>query len=151
MFFFHELYRHFKNEPDNKSYEFFRVVKDESSKVSAMGFEDIKNDYQSYWSLLKDARDGNVSTVILPNIMRNILEHYYSFVHKSDHLRKELTKLENEDEAFKPFYRYINRGSHSDAINLTDMGVMDGTKFLDKFKDVFVRTGFVEHYNAMMA
>ncbi len=54
-------------------------------------------------------------------------------------------------DAFKPFYRYINRGSHSDAINLTDMGVMDGTKFLDKFKDVFVRTGFVEDYDAMMA
>jgi len=150
MFFFHELYRHFKNEPDNKSYEFFRVIKDETSKVRSMSFDDIKNDYQSYWSILKDARDGNISPVILPNIMRNILEHYYSFVYKSDSLRKELIKLENEDEAFKPFYRYINRGSHSDAINLTDMGLVDGTKFLDKFKDVFARTGFIEHYDAMM-
>lgn len=150
MFFFHELYRHFKPQP-SKDYEFFRVVKDDSSKVRSMGFDDIKNDYQSYWSILKDARDGNVSPVILPNIMRNILEYYFSFVHKADSLHNELTSLEKEDEAFKPFYRYINRGSHSDAINLTDLGAIDGSKFLEKFKEVFFRTGFGEHYNAMMS
>jgi wobble nucleotide-excising tRNase len=149
MFFFHELYKNFCHKP-SKDYEFFRVVKDSVSKVSSMSFEDIKNDYQSYWSLLKDVKEGRVLPVILPNIMRNILEYYFSFVHKKDKLLESLEKLESDDEAFKPFYRYMARGSHSDATNLSDFGALDSSKFLEKFKDVFVRTGFGEHYDAMM-
>ena len=116
-----------------------------------MGFEDIKNDYQSYWSLLKDAKEGKIVPVILPNIMRNILEYYFSFVHQNDKLLGSLNKLESDDEAFKPFYRYMARGSHSDATNLSDFGAMDTSKFLEKFKDVFVKTGFGDHYDAMMS
>lgn len=149
MFFFHELYKNFGPKP-GKDYEFFRVVKDNVSKVSSMSFEDIKNDYQSYWSLLKDAKEGKILPVILPNIMRNILEYYFSFVHKKDKLLESLSELEAEDEAFKPFYRYMARGSHSDATNLSDFGALDSSKFLEKFKDVFVKTGFGEHYEAMM-
>jgi hypothetical protein len=43
-----------------------------------------------------------------------------------------------------------NRESHADAINITDFGEIDPERFLEKFRRVFEKTGFMEHYNNMM-
>ncbi|MDA5313555.1 hypothetical protein FG142_04610 [Vibrio cholerae] len=110
----------------------------------------IKNDYQSYWQIIKDAQNGTTNNIVLPNIMRNILEYYFSFVHKSDALKAALDELEETDGEFSPFFRFINRESHSDSVNITDLGEIDSDRFIAKFKDIFIRTNFVEHYNKMM-
>lgn len=44
----------------------------------------------------------------------------------------------------------MNRQSHSDAINILDFGDVDPMRFIEKFKLVFEKTGFIEHYNVMM-
>lgn len=112
---------------------------------------DIKNDYQSYWQIIKDAQNGNTKNIILPNIMRNILEYYFSFVHKTDALKTALDELEEIDAEFSPFFRFINRESHSDSVNINDLGEIDPDRFIIKFKEVFIKTDFEEHYNKMMA
>ena len=90
---------------------------------------------------------------MLPNAMRNILEHYFTFIHKKDALKKaleELGELGESSSEFKPLFRYINRGSHSDSININDFEGIDVEKYIKKFKQVFENTGYSEHYYQMM-
>lgn len=149
LFFFHEL---LKNAPrgEVKKYQCFRVVKTDFSDVALMDSDEVQNDYQGYWQVLKDARGGKVSPTVLPNIMRNILEHYFGFILKQDDLLGTLAKLEHEDAEFKPLFRYINRGSHADSINITDFGGIDSSRLISKFELIFERSGFPEHYRKMM-
>jgi len=153
LYFLHEMIKYLPSNKDDfeKKCNLFRVTKNTTSNIIPMQKSDIQNDYQSYWQVVKDAKEGNVNKVVLPNMMRNILEYYFSFIHKTDALNKALEDLEESDIEFKPFYRFINRESHSDSVNINDLGEIDSTRFIDKFKDVFVRTKFEEHYEKMMA
>jgi wobble nucleotide-excising tRNase len=152
LYFFHEMLKSAPRREStfNNRYSLFRVTKDQNSQVTPLGKNEIQNDYQSYWHFIKDAKNGNPNNAILPNMMRNILEYYFSFIHKSDDLSDKLVELESEDTEFKPLYRYINRESHSDSINILDFGEVDPIRFIDKFKLIFERTGFLEHYQVMM-
>lgn len=149
LFFFHELLR---NAPKSvtKKYACFRVSKGAHSAIAVLGHEDIKNDYETYWQVLRDARGSKVHAAVLPNMMRNILEHYFGFIHKNDDLLNALAALEKDDLECKPLYRYINRQSHGDAINVTDFGGWDADKMIEKFKSVFTKSGYPEHYTVMM-
>jgi wobble nucleotide-excising tRNase len=150
LFFFHEL---LKNAPLGivNKYKCFRVVKGEFSDISELGHGEIKNDYETYWQVIKDASQAKVHAAVLPNMMRNVLEHYFGFIHKRDDLLKALESLEKEDSGeFKPLYRYINRQSHGTAINITDFGGWEANKLIEKFKSVFVESGYPEHYSMMM-
>ncbi|WP_221898091.1 AAA family ATPase [Bathymodiolus japonicus methanotrophic gill symbiont] len=129
----------------------FRFIKNTNSDIAPMKPSDIQNDYQSYWQVIKDAQNGSTNNIVLPNIMRNILEYYFSFVHKEECLKGVLNALEESDTDFSPFFRFINRESHHDSVNITDLGEIDSGRFINKFKEVFIKTGFEEHYNKMMA
>ncbi|MBX8544808.1 AAA family ATPase [Pseudomonas cichorii] len=150
LFFFHEL---LKNAPKSiiKKYKCFRVVKGEFSDITALGPDEIKNDYETYWQVIKDASQAKAHASVLPNMMRNVLEHYFGFIHKKDDLLEALESLEKKDSGeFKPLYRYINRESHGTAINITDFGGWEPNKLIEKFKAVFVESGYPEHYRMMM-
>lgn len=149
LFFFHELLRNAPKSITSK-YACFRVSKGAHSAIAVLGHEEIKNDYETYWQVLRDARGSKVHAAVLPNMMRNILEHYFGFIHKNDDLLKALAALEKDDLEFKPLYRYINRQSHGDAINVTDFGGWDADKMIEKFKGVFAKSGYPEHYTVMM-
>ena len=84
-------------------------------------------------------------------MMRNILEYYFSFVHQTHSLRQALTDLSEENPEYRALYRYINRESHADSVNLTDFGEIDPAIFVARFKDVFIRTNFESHFDKMMA
>lgn len=150
LFFFHELLRNGR-QTVVKKYRCFRVVKGEFSSISALGHRDIKNDYETYWQVIRDASEGRVSPAVLPNMMRNVLEHYFGFIHKRDDLSKALEGLENNDSGeFKSLYRYVNRESHGTSINITDFGGLEPNKLIEKFKEVFAVSGYPEHYRMMM-
>ncbi|NCO71147.1 MAG: AAA family ATPase [Shewanella vesiculosa] len=152
LYFLHEMIKYLpSNQQDfEKKCNLFRVLKNTNSNILSMQKGDIKNDYQSYWQIIKDAQNGSTNNIVLPNIMRNILEYYFSFVHKTDALKAALDELEEADAEFSPFFRFINRESHSDSVNINDLGEIDSDRFITKFKDVFIRTDFEEHYNKMM-
>lgn len=152
LYFLNELIKYLPrgNNPFNNKCNLFRVLKNTNSSIIPMGRDDIKNDYQSYWQIIKDAQSGSTNNIVLPNIMRNILEYYFSFVHKTDALKAALDELEESNSEFSPFFRFINRESHSDSVNITDLGEIDSDRFIAKFKEVFIRTDFEEHYNKMM-
>lgn len=147
LFFFHEMLKHLKKSDE---YSLFRITKAAHSMITPMKASDVQNDYQSFWQAIKDAQAGRTSSSVIPNMMRNILEYYFTFVHRQDELQAALLALSDEDAEFKALYRYINRESHSDAVNLTDFGEIVPSHYVDRFRQVFVRTGFEEHYEKMM-
>ena len=130
----------------------YRVTKYRHTRIAELKMQDIKNNYQCYWQVIKDVKEGKLSSVMLPNAMRNILEHYFSFIRKRDAFTKVMKDMaaNSNDHTLKAFDRYVNKTSHSDAINLTDMQEIDPVKFIQYFKSVFDKTGFIEHYLEMM-
>ncbi|MBZ7208415.1 AAA family ATPase [Klebsiella michiganensis] len=154
LYFFHELVK-LAPQSDrafNKFYKLGRISKNIHSLYTEFDRSDLQNEYQSLWQILKDGQQGKINKIVIPNIMRNILEYYFSFVHKTDALQKELLKLANEaeNESFRAFYRFISRGSHSDSINISDMANISPEKYMEQFKIIFDKTGDKKHYSKMM-
>ncbi|MBS7419300.1 AAA family ATPase [Pseudomonas syringae] len=147
LFFFHEMLKHLKRSDE---YSLFRITKAAHSVITPMQASDVQNDYQSFWQAIKDAQAGRTSITVIPNMMRNILEYYFTFVHRQDELQAALAALADEDADFKALYRYVNRESHADAVNLTDFGEIEPAHYVERFRQVFVKTGFEEHYDKMM-
>ncbi|WP_429023917.1 AAA family ATPase [Aeromonas allosaccharophila] len=151
LFFYHELLKQTESKYIEKLYSLYRVKKDIYSEIVTLGRDEIKNDYELYWAAIKTFNESNIWSPLIPNAMRNILEHYFSFVHKNDKLHKVISELEKTDHKFKVLYRYMNRSSHSDAINISDISVGDYQRFMDIFKKIFEETGDAEHYRKMIS
>lgn len=151
LYFLHEflgMHRDMK-----KDWALFRVSKsDKATLIAPMNKDDIKNNYEGYWQLLRDAKDGKVAKIAL-NAMRNILEQYFSFIHSQERLTETLKKLSEEntnDLSYRSFDRYINRESHSDATNYIDANEIDMDKYLKYFEKVFDSSGYSSHFQVMM-
>lgn len=147
LFFFHEMLKHLRKSDE---FSLFRITKAVYSTITPMKSTDVQNDYKSFWQTIKDAQEGRTSATVIPNMMRNILEYYFAFVHRQDVLQNALLELADEDAEFRALYRYVNRESHSDAVNITDFGEIAPEHFIERFKQVFIKTGFAEHYEKMM-
>ncbi|MEQ5220467.1 AAA family ATPase [Providencia alcalifaciens] len=154
LYFFHELIKLApKNEKSfNNKYKLYRVYKNENSQIEPIGRYDIKNEYHSLWSIIKDAKNNKAPITILPNVMRNILEYYFSFVHKYDNLNEKIEELviKTDNQNYRAFYRYINRGSHLDSVNISNFINIDTSNYLTLFKGIFSEMGDENHYNNMM-
>lgn len=113
----------------------------------------ILNTYQAHWQTLRDIKEGKVARVVLPNTMRNIIEYYFSFVRGQAKLKDVYNEMKAKypDSSFSAFERYMNRESHSDSINITDMKEINVDQFMAYFKEVFVLSNFGSHYDSMMA
>lgn len=145
LFFFHEM----NNLRFRAEYDYFRISKLGVTRVYSLNPKEIMNEYQSFWKLVKDARDSGEANVSLPNAMRSILEYYFGFVHNMERLSHAFNDL-SKDAEFKVLYRYVNRESHMDAMNIQDHGEIDGVRFVHQFYKIFEHTGHQDHYHKMM-
>ncbi len=152
LFFFHEMMNQagLKQDEFEEAYSLYRVSKNDHSKISTLKRNDIRNDYDGFWQVIRDAEKDKAWSPSLPNAMRNVLEHFFAFVHKRDRLSDVLTNLGDEYNNFRPLLRYISKGSHSDLVSLTDFGDIDVVRFLSIFKQVFIRTDYEDHYKRMI-
>ncbi|EOI6145383.1 AAA family ATPase [Campylobacter coli] len=150
LYFFKELIGF--REGYKKDIYTFRIRRNESyiSHIDTMKEDEILNDYQAYWQILKDYKEGKIHAILIPNTMRNILEYFLGFIQKDT--IDIIKKIENEDKEkkFEPFCRYINRESHSFMGNMSDAKEVDIDMFFEAFKKVFEYLGHLEHYNIMM-
>jgi wobble nucleotide-excising tRNase len=146
LYFYHELLHKQKDQ----NVKLFRLSKSDYSQISTISRNEIQNEYESYWQILKDYENGKATTAIMANAMRNILERFFGFIGKDDFY--ELTKkIESSNEGkYKFFIRYINKESHSDPINISDSKEIDPEIFKEAFKTIFIDYGYEEHYNKMM-
>jgi wobble nucleotide-excising tRNase len=155
LFFFQELLLSSGSRPAGKKpadWQLYRIAKNRHSTVSVISDKELLNDYQALWYVLRKASNDVSSGVIIPNVMRQILEHYFSFSGKNERLYKALDTLaaENRDPRFNAFYRFINRHSHADSRNIRLQEEASADMYIDMFKRVFVMTEDLEHYDMMM-
>ena len=143
LYFFNELRKIYKKKNEVSK---IRISKDENNLFNEIKDNEILNDYQAYWQILKDFNNKEIYSAIIPNTMRNILEHFFTFIGKD--YKNELNKSNNIKD--KAFLRYIDRESHSDSENLSDMKDIDVKNFAECFKQIFTDFRYEEHYNLMM-
>ena len=126
----------------------FRVQKKGgASCISEINDDEIRTDYEEYWSIVKDSSENKA---LVANCMRNIIEYFFSFI-KSYKLNEVFEETAFKDNnKYASFKRWINRESHSDYKNLYDYNELDLALFKDAFKEIFVKSGHKEHYEIMM-
>lgn len=145
LYFFYEL-THTNKEKRAETQHLFRVIKNANgSSVISMSYEEIQNDYQSYWSVIKDQASP---PALIANCMRNIVEYFFNFVQKKD-FNNVFQKPALSGDKFVTFYRYMNRESHSLGQNIFDIKEFDHQVFKDGLRLIFEESGYGEHYQAM--
>lgn len=147
LFFFNEL---LQVHVAAKSFELKRVLKNNWSAVVPMDRGELKNDYEAWWQVVRDARTDSVGCATLANAMRCILERFFYFTKGKKSWENAMKQVEDGDRRFVPLSRYLNHHSHADANTLTDFGDYDVAYCLAKLEDVFRRSGHYEHYCAML-
>ncbi|TXL06258.1 hypothetical protein BMR07_07620, partial [Methylococcaceae bacterium CS1] len=116
------------------------------SNVVKMKYEEIQNDYQTYWSVVKD--DASPPALIA-NCMRNIIEYFFNFVQKKD-FNNVFQKPALSGDMYQAFSRYMNRESHSLGQNIFDIKEFDYSIFKDGLRLLFEECGYSDHYKVMI-
>lgn len=130
--------------------KYHRLTKNQYNKSD---FRDLKakeilNNYQEYWSFVKD---DNSPKALVANCMRHIIEHFFGFLGNDNGLSKIENSNPDEKEKFGAFFRYMNRGSHSDLSNLShDVTEIDVKFWRDCLHNLFKKSGHENHYDKMM-
>lgn len=146
LYFFYELTFVHKEQRDERQ-SLYRIVKNSmGSSIVSMHYEEIQNDYQSYWAMIKDP---SCPPAIIANCMRNVIEYFFGFVRKSS-FGNVFQMKELSSDKFKAFYRYMNRESHSFGQNVFDIKEFDYEVFKDGLRLVFEESGYGDHYKAML-
>ncbi len=110
----------------------------------------IKTSYELLWQELKF--NTNASLVTTQNIMRRILENYFSMLgkYKDDKIIESFTSVEDQ-MICRSLLSWINDGSHSIP---DDLYIDSYTDSIDRykhiFKDIFIQMGHKAHYDMMM-
>lgn len=146
LYFFYEL-TNTNHKEREETQKLIRLCKNaDGSSFVSMKYEEIQNDYQAYWQIVKDRAQA---PALIANCMRNIIEYFFNFVEKLD-FPQVFQKPELQDIRFLAFNRYMNRESHSKGQNIFDIKEFDYDSFRDAFKLVFEIEGYPEHYQKMM-
>lgn len=146
LYFFYEM-TDTNHERRGRDQKLFRLVKNcDGSKILKMKYEEIQNDYHSYWHVVKDEKHP---PALIANCMRNIIEYFFNFIEKKD-LNNVFLKPELQATKYQAFCRYINRESHSVGQNIFDYKEFNYSDFREALKLVFTECGYKEHYDEMI-
>ena len=81
LYFFYEI-TETNHEIRKENQKLFRLIKnDTGSTFIPMKYEEIQNDYQAYWFIIKDSQQP---AALIANCMRNVIEYFFNFVEKKD-------------------------------------------------------------------
>lgn len=146
LYFFYEL-TDIDHERRKLNQKLFRLRKNShGSEFIEMKYEEIQNDYQAYWAIIKDEQQP---PALIANCMRNVIEYFFNFVEKKN-LSAFVQIKEMQNNRFQAFCRYINRESHSLGQNIFDIKEFDYSEFRDAFACLFKVTGYEDHYKKMI-
>ncbi len=148
LYFFHELSKLSKRlSKKQNNPKLFRMIKNsEGSQILKMEDKEIQNDYQSYWSIVKDRQQP---PALMANCMRQILEYFFGFIEKES-LNEVFKKDIFKELKYQAFHRYMNRESHFDSQNISDTKELDYENFREAFQLVFKESGYKKHYDRIM-
>jgi wobble nucleotide-excising tRNase len=130
--------------------ETFWIVRKQGliSKVEKHSTNPVKTNYEMLWA---EVRSPNPSKYTIQNIMRRILEHYFTILGKTktDDIYSHFTG--NEYHMCRSLFSWVNAGSHSvqeDAEISIDESAVQG--YLKVFRGIFDKSGHLAHYEMMM-
>ncbi|MCL8009439.1 AAA family ATPase, partial [Gelidibacter japonicus] len=146
LYFFYEM-TDTNRDRRKENQNLYRIRKNSiGSEILGMKYEEIQNDYHSYWYIVKDEEQH---PALIANCMRNIIEYFFNFVEKQE-LNNVFQKQAMQENRFQAFNRYINRESHSLGQNIFDIKEFNYNDFKDAFALVFKENGYEAHYKKMM-
>nr|WP_221439965.1 AAA family ATPase [Spirochaeta isovalerica] len=146
LYFFYEM-TDTNHERRKENQKLFRLLKNSTgTQLADLKYEEIQNDYHSYWYIIKDAQQP---PALIANCMRNIIEYFFNFIERRD-LNNVFQKPELQATRFQAFCRYVNRESHSLGQNIFDFKEFNYDDFKEAFGLVFIQSGYEEHYKKMM-
>ncbi|WDM69001.1 AAA family ATPase [Xanthomonas cucurbitae] len=146
LFFLNELIKVSKKQ---EAVELKRVVKKNFTTTVPMDINDLQNDYEAWWQVVRDGYQDRVISSTLANAMRCILERFFYFTRSKQAFHSAMDKLSAQDRSFLALSRYLDHHSHGDANTLTDFGEYDVQYCLRKFQSIFEELGFTEHHRVM--
>ena len=125
-----------------------------NNKISTIQFYADINPIQSSYELLwREIREWERNSgITIQNTLRRILENYFSILgNKRDDVLINKFSNQEEREICRSLLSWANEGSHTLPDDLF-IEAPDGTitKYLDVFKDIFIHTENIGHYNMMM-
>ena len=150
----HNIYFHrqvtYRNKRSNLGRTTFWVVQ-KTNGVSQVEYHEnnpIKSSYELLW---RELQDGGRSTVAIRNTIRRILEHYFTILGGIDF--DDLVDNFDGDEKVicQSLVSWLHDGSHSvgdDAYFSPDAATTE--KYLEVFKEVFIKLGHKAHYDMMI-
>ncbi|HPS29579.1 MAG TPA: AAA family ATPase [bacterium] len=146
LYFFYEM-TDTNHERREKNQKLFRMLKNcNGSQLLEMKYDEIQNDYHSYWLVIKDNQQPSA---LIANCMRNIIEYFFNFIEKRD-LNNVFQKPALQATKYQAFCRYINRESHSLGQNIFDYKEFNYDDFKEALSLVFKESGYEEHYKEMI-
>lgn len=118
------------------------------SKIENKDKDPIENSYTLLWSEIQDT--SNISPAI-QNTLRRILESYFKIIGNVDY-HKVIDQFEETDKIIcKSLLSYLNAGSHG---IFDDFDICPDSesvqRYLEIFKQIFVKLNQIDHYNMMM-
>lgn len=131
----------------------FWIISKDNNISSIKAYErnnPIKTSYELLWEELKS--NTNASLIRTQNIMRRILENYFSILGRSkdDTIVDSFSTIE-EKMICRSLLSWINDGSHTIPDDLYIDSYTDSIdRYKQIFKEVFVKMGHEAHYKMMM-
>ncbi len=152
----HNIYFHKESSYDSKRSngclkdESFWIIRKQNNISQATRYDSnpIKTSYELLWSELKD---GTRSNLTIQNVLRRILEYYFTILGNRDK-DSVIECFEGEDQLIcRSLYSWINEGSHFASDDLFVSGDEHTTdKYLSVFRRIFEKTNQEGHYHMMM-
>ena len=130
------------------------IISKDNNISSIRAFEKnnpIKTSYELLWQELKT--NTNASLVTTQNIMRRILENYFSILGKDIDERIVNSFDTTEDKMIcRSLISWINDGSHSIPDDLYIDSYTDSIdRYKEIFKEIFIKMDHKAHYDMMMS
>lgn len=152
----HNIYFHKEVtfDPDRKaekrSHETFWIVRKTKDGSAILGYPSnpIRTSYELLW---EEVRNPNRPALTIQNVLRRILEHYFTILGNMDK-DSIIAKFDGRDQQIcASLFSWINDGSHnfSDELYVSlDETTVD--KYLSVFRRIFYATGHGAHYEMML-
>jgi wobble nucleotide-excising tRNase len=145
--YFYKEVSYRKDHKNQSKDETFWIVRKNNNISKVLGYEynPIKTSYEFLWDEIKEKNKATIQ-----NTLRRILENYFNFQGKNLHDLAENFENEEEQNICKSLISWIHDGSHH---ILDDFHVDNSHETIDRylfvFKDIFEKTGHIEHYKMM--
>jgi wobble nucleotide-excising tRNase len=139
-----------RQQGERRVHETFWVVRKVGSTTIVEGHQrnPIRTSYELLWA---EVRNSNRSNLTIQNVLRRILEHYFTILGNMDK-DAVIAKFEGRDQQVcASLFSWINDGSHNFSDDLY-VAADDTTvgRYLAVFKKIFESTNHGAHYEMMM-